>query len=283
MPTVSNVIANPGFELGDTLWTKGTSWRISQNAGTQIEGQWLAQMNTDLDADASNSEILNENVVPVYPGRSITATCRVAGYGADGNVSAVLIEWLNSGMTRISTSVGNSSSNNSPGTWETSSVTAAAPAGAAYARIGAVGTSNSNGSTKVDAFSWNYVSDRDAELTSPADGATFTFGDSVLLKVTMSGTEPAVDNIVYYSDGVQIAEIVGTGSTSYNVTDLAVGTHDITATVTLVGGTEIELGPHEITISAVYVPPTTREFKASNAYTYFVGKNFSGLSKRPRC
>jgi hypothetical protein len=279
MPTVSNVIANPGFELGDTLWTKGTSWRISQNAGTQIEGQWLAQMNTDLDADASNSEILNENVVPVYPGRSITATCRVAGYGADGNVSAVLIEWLNSGMTRISTSVGNSSSNNSPGTWETSSVTAAAPAGAAYARIGAVGTSNSNGSTKVDAFSWNYVSDRDAELTSPADGATFTFGDSVLLKVTMSGTEPAVDNIVYYSDGVQIAEIVGTGSTSYNVTDLAVGTHDITATVTLVGGTEIELGPHEITISAVYVPPTTREFKASNAYTYFVGKNFSGLSK----
>lgn len=279
MPTVANVIANPGFELGDTLWTKGTSWRISQNAGTQIEGQWLAQMNTDLDPEASNSEILNENAVPVYPGLSITATCRVAGYGADGNVAAVLIDWLNSGLTRISTSVGNSSSNNSPGTWETSTVTAAAPAGAAYARIGAVGTSNSNGSAKVDAFSWNYVNDRDGELTSPADGATYTYGDSVLLKVTMTGTSPPVDNIVYYSDGVQIAEIVGTGSTSYNVTNLAVGTHDITATVTLEGGTEIELGPHEITINAVYVPPTVREFKASNAYAYLIASNFNGLSK----
>src|SRR5690349_7154228 len=146
MPTVSTVIANPGVEEGDTGWTKGTGWVISTTSNPYA-GTYAARNDTD-DSGEQSTEIINANVVSVTPGFSITATARVYGAGADGNIGAVFIDWLDSGFSRISKSQGNSSSNSSPGKWQTSTVTATAPAGAAYAGIGAWCNTESNGVLK---------------------------------------------------------------------------------------------------------------------------------------
>lgn len=274
MPTLSNVIANPGFEEGDTLWTKGTGWEIDDDF-SPYEGSFAARIDTDASGTVT-SEILNENVVQVEEGVSITATCRALGLGADGNIAAVLIDWLDGGFSRVAVSKGNYSSNGSPNTWEVSTVTATAPAGAVYARVGAEGKAVTNGAVKVDSFTWSYVNDRTVTLESPEDGAEYTFGDTVQLRVDIDGTSPAVDHVEYFS-GVSLIATTDDSPYSYNISTLAVGVHDITAEVTFVGGSTITTDINQITINAVEDPPDTREFKASNSYTYLVGSNFHGL------
>lgn len=276
MPTVSNTIANPGFESGDTLWTKGSGWIIAAGRGP-YEGAWCATNDTDDGPEVSDSELLNENVVPVTPGFSISASCRVKGSGADDNVGAVLIEWLNSGMTRVSTSVGNYSDSGSPGDWQVSNVTGVAPAGAAYARVGAICSTNSNGDVKVDSFTWSYVYDFDAQLVSPVDGAVYTVGDNVQFSIDVDGTSPSVENVIY-KDGV--TDIGSTDDSPYtiNLATLEVGSHTISAELELSDGSTFTTNSATITIQEEPVEPTTREFKASNAYSYLVAKNFSSIA-----
>lgn len=276
MPTISNQIANPGFEEGATGWEElGTNW-IIQNSGA-YQGAWCANNDTDNGPEVSGDEILNENIVPVTPGFAITAQCRVKGSGADDNIGAVLIEWLNSSQVRISTTVGNYSDDGSPGDWEVSTVNGVAPAGAAYARIGGICNTNSNGDVKFDAFSWSYVYDFDATLESPVDGEVYEFGDNIQLRIDVDGTSPEVESVTY-KDGV--TEIITTDDEpyTYNVSDLAVGSHTITAELELSDGSTFTTNAATITVQAEPIEPTTREFKASNAYSYLVAKNFSGVA-----
>ncbi len=275
----SSVIANANFEAGDTGWTKGGHWTIVTGAGTPYEGLWNAQINTDdPGVGAETSEMYNDNKALCGEGQSITATARVAGFGADGNVAAVYIEWLNSSSVRISKSQGNLSAANSPGTWEVSTVTAVAPAGTAYARVGAYGVTVENGSCKIDAVSWNYTNDRTATLTSPVDGTDYTEGDTVLLSVDITGTTPDVD-YVEYKDGATVIATTDTAPYNYNVTSLSVGTHSITAVVHLISTETITTAAASIEILAIAPPVTTREFRASNSYAYLISSNFSGLTK----
>lgn len=275
MPTVSTVIANPTFELGDVGWTKGTGWAITTGGG--YEGEWRAENDTDDSPDVSGSEILNENVAVVTAGFAMTATCRVKGKGADDNIVAVLIDWLNSSMVRVSTSVGNYSSSGSDGSWEVSTVNAVAPAGAAYARVGATGNTVSNGYVRVDNFTWSYVNDFEATLTSPADGAEFTVGDNVQLTIDVDGTSPTVETVTYM-DGVTEIATTDDSPFTYNTTSLAVGSHTITAELELSDGTTYTTNAATIEIVEEPVAPTTREFKASNSYSYLVAKNFNGVA-----
>jgi hypothetical protein len=274
MPTVSNVIANPGFELGDTGWTKGSGWNIATSDNPHA-GTWVANNDTDITGE-EDSEILNENVVPVVAGFSLTASCYVRGTGADGNIGAVLIDWLDGSFVRVSKSQGNSSPNSSPGTYKLSTVTATAPVGAVYARVGAWCKTKTNGSVKVDDFTWSYVNDRTIRLTSPTDGNEFTEGDTVQLRVDIDGTAPAVEEVVY-KDGVTELATVDDSPYSFNITTLAIGAHTITAEANLADGSTIVSDPVDITISATVVVPDTREFKASNSYTFLIAKNFSNL------
>lgn len=274
MPTVSNVIANPGFEEGDTGWTKGSGWVIATSDNPH-SGTYVANNDTDISGE-EDSEILNENVVPVVAGFSLTASCYVRGAGADGNIGAVLIDWLDGAFVRVSKSQGNTSSNNSPGKYQLSTITATAPVGAVYARVGAWCKTNTNGSVKVDDFTWSYINNREIRITSPADGSTYTEGATVQLRVDIDGTSPAVEEVVYKTGVTEIAT-VDDSPYSYNVADLAVGAHVITAEATLADGSVLVSDPVDVTISATPVVEDTREFKASNAYAYLVAKNFSGL------
>jgi hypothetical protein len=278
MPS-SYTIANADFELGDTGWTKGGHWYIGTLATypriSPYEGLYCAHIDSDdAGVGSETSEMYNDSYAPVSEGYTITATARVMGVGADGNQAAIYIEWLNGSFARISKSQGNASDPGSHGVWELSNVTASAPAGAVYARVGVWGNCVENGNIRVDSVTWDYTNTLAATLTSPTDGATYTEGDNIPLTVSITGTGPTVTNVSYY-DGATLLGSNTTSPYSYNVSTLAVGTHVITAQVT--AGSVITTAAATITVSATPPPPDTREFKASNSYTYLVGSNFSGL------
>jgi hypothetical protein len=156
-PALPSPPTNPGFESGDTGWSKGTDWVIDGSSGHAFEGTWIA-----LCGHTADSELVNDNHVPVAAGQSITATCQAAvGSNDEGKMAAcVAIFWYDSGGTFISRSDGNHVDRpDYRFGYATSSVTAAAPANAAFAAIGAVSfrlVSGDNHSV-VDAFSWNYI------------------------------------------------------------------------------------------------------------------------------
>lgn len=151
-PIVSTPITNPGFESGDTGWTKGTGWTIG--AVGPFSGANAAQFDF-----TGTSDIVNLGVAAVAPGQSIMASCMVQqGASSAGQAGArcVLI-WLTSGDVEISRSQGNLVDNASGGAWYPSTVTGVAPATAAKVVVAATAFRNSGSNPLwVDQFTWNH-------------------------------------------------------------------------------------------------------------------------------
>lgn len=277
MPTVSTTIANPGFEDGDTGWTKSGGWTIS-TGGATFAGAWAAHIDTDVTGSSeANSDIVNENCSTVASGKTITVTGRCWGVGRDGNIAAVILRWLDASFAVLRTDVGNFSNWGSHGAWDISTVTGSAPAGALYAQVGFRGTTAENGAIGVDEISWDYVNDQSVSLTSPSDGATYVENESVLLAVAITGTSPTPTSVTY-KDGATTIATTNSSPFSYNVTDLAIGVHSITAEVTFSDSSVLTTSAASIEITATPPVVTEKEYKASNAYTYLIGSSFSGLS-----
>jgi hypothetical protein len=153
-PIVAVPPTNPGFEDGDTGWTKGTGWGIVSNNDNPFSGTWTAEK-----SGVGTALLLNDNIVEVVPGQSITASCQVeqGASGVGGTRTRVILQWLDQSQTLISTSQGNEVIDGRGGAWHPSTVTAVAPANARYVRIGASGNVVSGPSLWVDAFQWNYA------------------------------------------------------------------------------------------------------------------------------
>lgn len=176
-PALPSPPDNQGFESGDTGWDKGTGFVISNSNGgstlgpAAFDGSWKAR--TD---HIGESAIVNDNKVDVVAGQTITASCQCAqSASADyNNEGRVAIYWYDSGAALISRDLGNLVSETSSGTpWKPSSVTAVAPANAAFAAIAGVSTKISGtGWTSFDAFTWDY--------TTP------TIGDGVVYRATQA-------------------------------------------------------------------------------------------------
>jgi hypothetical protein len=98
--------------------------------------------------------------IAVSPGQSITASCMFQQGASDsGNLAGTVnLFWYNSGDVLIGNAAGNIINSGSGGAWSQSTVTAVAPAGAAFVRIG--GSANRVGqnlSAWFDNFTWNYT------------------------------------------------------------------------------------------------------------------------------
>lgn len=300
-------IDNPGFELGDTGWVKGSNVTIVNGEGPDSgararTGTWFAESHSS--SNDYDTTIWNQNTVPVVPGQSITAVCYGSGGGRDGNAMAVQLQWQNASATPIAVAKGNESPWSSPGSYYKSTVTAVAPAGAAFVRIGAFLRTRENGGSYVDDFEWSYANDRTTlTLVSPINNAHYALNANVHMAVSVDGTQPALTK-VEYKDGATIIATVTDGDGSYNTNTLAVGAHVISAVGTFADGTTLTSGSVTITVDAPVVPPPVdpppqppdpppppdpptpesppelprREFKASNSYTQLVAENFTGLS-----
>jgi hypothetical protein len=154
-PAVATTPTNPGFESGDSGWTKDAGWGIT-TSGQRFAGAWSAEFN----ATATNRRIVNTYLAVIAPGQIINASCQVnQGPSAAGVAGArVEIDWLDASDVLLSTDQGNLVDSASNNNWLQSSVTATAPAGAAKARIAASAFRNSgSGKVWVDSFLWNYA------------------------------------------------------------------------------------------------------------------------------
>lgn len=156
---------NPGFESGDTGWTKGTDWTIIENFDEPFQGTWTARKS----GPPGTSKIINNAVFPVSPGQAIQAQCQVQQGPSDvGQTSGcIILEWYDIADVLLSTSEGNRVIDGRNGGWKPSVVSAVAPPNAVNVRIGGTSTSTVTTLTQFDAFSWNYT------FAAPIDGLVF--------------------------------------------------------------------------------------------------------------
>lgn len=266
-------LVNGSFRDGATGWIfgSGLSYDSAYGFDDNQSARWTG---------FGISRLEQSEFSAVYPGQSISAECMIQqGASSRGTAgAAAVIVWYDEDELEISYQEGNYVIDGSGGAWHKSSVTATAPAGAAFARF-AVFTFRNSGSFPlwIDVASWNYVFSTEIELVIPLDGQIFTTDDNIAFRVEVTGTTPPVDNVEYLANGVSFGS-VDDAPYALNYDALAAGTYTIQARANLVGGLEVLSNEIEITVNTVAPPVITREFKASNAYTYLVGENFGGLA-----
>lgn len=280
-PPTQTQLFNPGFEEGNTGWdlTDGP-WYITNTAGSAYSGTWFAGLNS---TDGNSNGLLNENVVPVYPGQSITASAYIRTISStddfpEGEIASfVVLIWLDDVLHPFATSgapyVGERDEDTG---WRFNSVTDSAPAGAAFVQFAIFNFNlGPNNETRIDQCTWNYTWNRTVAVTSPANNSSYALGAVVPFSVSLGGTSPAISSVSYYADG----SLIGTSASApynLNLSNLAIGVYDITAVALGADGTEIE-SSNTITLNIVS-DTEGREYKASNAYTYLVAESFSGLA-----
>lgn len=154
--SATSTLPNLGFEAGDANWLKGAGWAIT-NAAPVDSGTWSAKY-----TGLGQSNIVHETMAPVTAGTSITASCRVSkgNNRQDFAGGAVLLQWFDANTRLLGFNVGNVI-NTGTAAFQTSTVTATAPAGAAFVRLGASGSRDVKGRATdvvaVDAFAWNHT------------------------------------------------------------------------------------------------------------------------------
>ena len=163
-PIVVAAPANSGFEDGDQDWTKETAdpgyqtWAIETH-DSAFEGAYSARLRkTGIGlANPVYKRIYATVPFAALPNQAIEASCMVQQGGASaGNAGAMVqLEWLDAGMVSLRIDNGNLVKKGSDGAWKISTVTATAPAGTAYVRIGASGFQTENKRVSVDKFIWN--------------------------------------------------------------------------------------------------------------------------------
>lgn len=152
----TSTLANLDLESGDANWLKGAGWSIT-NAAPTDGGTWSAKY-----IGLGQANIAHETLAPVTPGTSITASCRVSkgNNRADFAGGAVVLQWFTASLAPAGFAVGNVV-NTGTSAFQTSTVTATAPAGAAYVRLAASGTRDTKGrasdAVTVDTFVWNHT------------------------------------------------------------------------------------------------------------------------------
>jgi hypothetical protein len=198
-PPTAQEITNPGFELGAlTGWTTdGSGWA----AGTTPYGSGVYSARWEPSSVSGTNGIgrlIATTAAPCRPGQSITASCMVKqGAASAGNAGGrVQLNWYDSLMSVLSVSDGSNVNNSDSGNWRKSTVTATAPANAAYVAIGSRCFQEELGKkVHVDTFAWDhaYADNNSAGLVFRAVQAAAGYSGA---------TEPTWPNVL----GVQVVD-----------------------------------------------------------------------------
>lgn len=123
-----NLCANPGFEDGDTAWTKGTTWSILSDANART-GSWVARKT----AAVGNRTSISGTAVACLPGERFTATCWLKSASATSDTCRIAFRWLNSSMAAVLVTAGTGVSLTT--SYQQATVSGTAPAGSAFVRV----------------------------------------------------------------------------------------------------------------------------------------------------
>ena len=96
-------LKNPGLELGDQDWAKGTGWAIAKDAPTSRSGSWRAVFTGGAEAALDNSPNFS-----IRPGLKLSASVWFDGVVATAGTGVLRLRWddLNSAFLSVSSSVG---------------------------------------------------------------------------------------------------------------------------------------------------------------------------------
>lgn len=152
--SVAVAIPNAGFESGAVSWNFGGN--IVIDATFRYQGTNSLRVNGTGTLYPQISTAL-----ACVAGQSITASCMYHQGGASAGVNKgrVCLIWYTSGLVEISKSFASSYITSSNGGWKQSTVTAVAPANAAFVKIGAESVKGDAGNPhRFDNFVWNLTS-----------------------------------------------------------------------------------------------------------------------------
>lgn len=199
-------VVNPGFDAGDTGWTKESGWSI-KNDGSFGFGQGYAEKS----GGAANAAIRNTAVCFVELGKSYRVQALVRAIAANGQCYA-RISWRDLNDNEVGTTNGNLVTGS---TVAGSFAVGQAPAGAVFAHAEIAATSHTTGKYQVD----NVIStlqpataDEISESTgrkwagqSGADviGLNTTFGDNTI--INPGGKTGSTEPHFVYAGGTLIA------------------------------------------------------------------------------
>ena len=283
-------IVNPSFETGNfdgwVIESTGTvNYSVSNSENTPY-GTWALRFTT---GTPGVFYLLQDEFTPVYPGKSITASCNYSQGPAAANLNTgrVVLKWYDENDVQISESPGTLIFSTGANGWVQgwgfvqSQVTATAPDGAAKVKIGLWCNKDRNDWCNVDNFVWNYVLP-DVTLTYPINNSTYEGGAEVPFRVEIALEGATVESVSYIATNTSTTDETTIGPVTEapwgtNYANLPEGPYSVIARVTFVGGLVVDSLPKTFTVGPL-PPPDTREFKASNSYTYLVAKNFSGLA-----
>lgn len=275
-------LTNPGFEDGTT-----TGWSLGPNTALATDDKFAGTYSIKFTSSPGATTTLQTAKYPTYPGHRITASVmyQQGAASAGQNPGTVIIQYYDENGAPLSIAAGTTVNSGSGGAWNPSTITnAASPAGARSLSIGIRVNRTRNDATWADNFSWNYDFRYKAELIPVA--GTISENDQILarISITPDGTDPVVEVRYFYMthDGsdYENATLLGTATAdpwAVNGAPLPEGNYALYAEVELASGIVLTTESSTFSVGAV-TPPDTREFQASNAYTFLVGENFSGLA-----
>lgn len=285
------VIPNASFEDGNLTgwkWTfpnGGSAVVSASNSENTPFGTWAARVGTGAPGDMFFEM---QTPAPVQPNTSITAKLNYSqGPAAAGlNTGQSMLRWYNADGVLVRqdlgtkiTATGSNGSNQGRGFVETT-VTGTTPEGAVSVAVGVYILKNRNDWVNFDNFSWNLEALEAPVLLFPAGGQTYQEGDDIPFRIQMPANAPTTGVTVKYyavNTSTSTQTEVGTSTTSpYSINGtLPAGTYNVRAEVTYPNGVTTPSNVNAVTVGAVV--PVTREYKASNAYTYLVAENFASL------
>lgn len=279
-PTQSQLL-NGDFEAGNTGWTldlpPGATGTLSieQNLVNADGGSWYARATGNTAIPGSGFLISNNNIVPVYPGLTITASARAKVQGAANNTRAVVnLTWIDANGDAILVNTSPALDPPAGSTYRTIQVVGTAPAGAAQVQLRLGGFTSPSTNAYFDNVQWNYVYANNAVLSSPSEGSEHEQGAVITLSVETSMTGPTPTS-VSYKYGSTLIGTVTTAPFVLNTTAIPQGNHALTAEVLFSDNTVVTTAAVNIVVGP---PSQLRDYKGSNSLTYLVAENFQGLS-----
>lgn len=286
MAVMALIVPNGDFEGGATGWTltgsSGPVPAIVNDPARAFAGSWCVRHSGAGEGqDGAASPI---GTYPVVPSQSITLTAQISPYaGTAGTSGSVALIWLDASGAFISSSNGTNIPRSGGTGYRPSSVTASAPANAAFVRPQISFNTSASSTTSIiyaDNAMWNYENPRGVTLTYPINGTTYASTATFPLRVVLAGDVPV--SVLYTATNTVTSVVTNlvtstTAPFAENFTGLPVGTYTIQATATYAGGATVLSNINSLIIGTPPAPDT-REFRSSNAYTFLVGENFSGLA-----